>query len=99
MKAILGGERDSLILAGMRDHRCKNSVETIARSLCGNYRQEHLSASDRLLICMKIISRTNSGMRQEIIAQFISAVLPINPQMIQIPISLRVVNLQWTKRC
>ena len=42
MKAILGGERDSLILAGMRDHRCKNSVETIARSLCGNYRQEHL---------------------------------------------------------
>jgi transposase len=42
IKAILAGERDPAVLAGMRDHRCKNSVETIARSLCGNYRQEHL---------------------------------------------------------
>lgn len=42
IKAILAGERDPAVLAGMRDHRCKNSVETISRSLCGNYRQEHL---------------------------------------------------------
>ena len=42
IKAILTGERDPMVLAGMRDKRCKNSVETIAKSLFGNYRLEHL---------------------------------------------------------
>ena len=42
IKAILAGERDPQALAGMRDTRCRNSVETIAKSLEGNYRQEHL---------------------------------------------------------
>ena len=40
--AILAGERDPQKLAAFRDRRCKNSQETIARSLRGNYRQEHL---------------------------------------------------------
>lgn len=42
IKAILAGERDPRILAEMRDKRCKNSVETISKSLQGNYRPEHL---------------------------------------------------------
>lgn len=42
IKAILAGERDTHVLAGMRDKRCKNSIETIAKSLEGNYRPEHL---------------------------------------------------------
>ena len=42
LKAILAGVRDPQVLASMRDKRCKNSVETIAKSLQGNYRQEHL---------------------------------------------------------
>jgi transposase len=42
IKAILGGERNPLTLAALRDQRCKNNVETIARSLHGNYRPEHL---------------------------------------------------------
>ena len=42
INAILQGERDPLVLAGMRDRRCKNSEETIARSLHGNFRAEHL---------------------------------------------------------
>jgi len=42
IKAILAGERDTQVLAGMRDKRCKNSIETIAKSLEGNYRPEHL---------------------------------------------------------
>jgi len=42
IKAILGGERNPLILATLRDQRCKNNEETIARSLHGNYRPEHL---------------------------------------------------------
>ncbi len=42
IKAILGGERNPEVLAAMRDPRCKNSAATIARSLQGNYRPEHL---------------------------------------------------------
>jgi hypothetical protein len=42
IKAILSGERDPQVLAGLRDQRCKNSEETIARSLHGNFRPEHL---------------------------------------------------------
>jgi predicted transcriptional regulator len=42
IKAILSGERKPEVLAAMRDRRCKNSVATIARSLQGSYRPEHL---------------------------------------------------------
>lgn len=42
IKAILAGERNPDYLATMRDRRCKNNEETIARSLHGNYRPEHL---------------------------------------------------------
>ena len=42
IKGILDGERNPLVLAGRRDHRCKNTEETIARSLHGNFRPEHL---------------------------------------------------------
>lgn len=42
MEAILGGERDPLKLAQLRDERCKNSVVTIAKALTGNWREEHL---------------------------------------------------------
>lgn len=42
IKAILEGERDPLVLASMRDRRCKNSEATIARSLHGTFRLEHL---------------------------------------------------------
>jgi len=42
IKAILAGERRPNILAAMRDRRCKNDEATIARSLQGNYRPEHL---------------------------------------------------------
>jgi transposase len=44
MKAILSGERDARKLAKNRDERCRNSEETIAKSLVGNYREEHLFA-------------------------------------------------------
>lgn len=44
IKAILDGERDPEALASMRDPRCRNSAATIARSLKGSYRPEHLFA-------------------------------------------------------
>lgn len=42
LDAILGGERDSIKLAALRDPRVRNSVETIAHALEGDYRAEHL---------------------------------------------------------
>ena len=44
IEAILQGERDPAKLATRRDPRCKESEETIARALQGNWRQEHLFA-------------------------------------------------------
>lgn len=40
IRAIVAGEHDPMILASYRDRRCKNSLEIIAKSLTGNYREE-----------------------------------------------------------
>jgi transposase len=42
--AILAGERDRCSLAALRDPKCKNSTETIAKALEGTWRPEHLFA-------------------------------------------------------
>jgi transposase len=42
--AILGGERDPLKLAQLRDPRCGNDEATIALALRGNWREDHLFA-------------------------------------------------------
>ena len=42
ISAIIEGERDPLKLAKLKDHRIKNSVETIALALEGDWRDEHL---------------------------------------------------------
>lgn len=42
IKGILNGERNPNALAAMRNHNCKNDKATIARSLQGSYRPEHL---------------------------------------------------------
>jgi transposase len=44
IRAILGGNHDPQELAAMREPSCKNSEETIAKALMGNYRDEHLFA-------------------------------------------------------
>jgi transposase len=44
LKAIIAGERNPKVLARHRHHRCHNSTATIAKSLVGNYREEHLFA-------------------------------------------------------
>lgn len=44
IKAILAGERSPQVLAGQRRAGCRNNEATIARSLVGNYRDEHLFA-------------------------------------------------------
>lgn len=42
LQAILDGERDAQKLAALKDHRIKASRDTIARSLQGDWRAEHL---------------------------------------------------------
>jgi transposase len=42
IKAILAGERDPNVLALNRDEGCRNSKETIAKSLVGNFRDDHM---------------------------------------------------------
>lgn len=44
IRAIVAGERNPSVLACYRDKRCKNSLETIEKSLIGNYREEHIFA-------------------------------------------------------
>lgn len=44
IRDIIAGERDPQALAAHRDYRCKASQDTIARSLCGSWREEHLFA-------------------------------------------------------
>lgn len=42
IRAIVEGERDPNKLAEYRDVRCKESIETIAKSLIGNYQEAHI---------------------------------------------------------
>jgi transposase len=42
INAILQGERNPHKLASLRNHRCKNSVEEIAKALEGNWRDEQI---------------------------------------------------------
>lgn len=44
IKAILAGERDPDVLSLNRQEGCRNSKETIAKSLVGNFRDEHMFA-------------------------------------------------------
>lgn len=44
LRCIVAGERDPQKLATLRDNRVRASEETVARSLHGNWRQEHLFA-------------------------------------------------------
>lgn len=51
LRAIIGGERDPQKLAAFRDRRIKADHETIARSLRGNWRMEHLHALRQEVAC------------------------------------------------
>jgi transposase len=49
IRAILSGEHDPKVLAGLRDYRCHATVETIEKALTGSYRLEHLFALEQAL--------------------------------------------------
>jgi transposase len=51
IRAIVAGERDPQVLAGLRDRRCKHTATEIATALDGRYRPEHLT---ELRLCLKM---------------------------------------------
>lgn len=49
IRSIIDGERDPKVLAEYRHYSCKNTIETIEKSLVGTYREEHLFALSQAL--------------------------------------------------
>lgn len=69
IKAMLDGERDPHKLARHRDGRCQQSSETIAKSLVGSYREEHLFALRQAVDLYEIYQRKIADCEQAIIKQ------------------------------
>lgn len=72
IKAILSGERDAQVLASHRDGRCQNSETTIAKSLVGNYRDEHLFALRQAVELYEIYQGKISDCERAIVEQLYS---------------------------
>ncbi|MBW6508237.1 MAG: IS110 family transposase [Desulfuromonadales bacterium] len=69
ISAILAGERNPKTLAAMRDKRCKNNQETIARSLHGNYRSEHLFSLQQAVELYEFYQQKIADCDQQILDQ------------------------------
>jgi transposase len=54
IRAIIAGERDPEVLAGLRHYSCQSGAETIAKALTGNYRPEHLFALEQALALYEV---------------------------------------------
>lgn len=76
IKAIIAGERNPQTLASLRDKRCKNTEETIARSLHGSYRAEHLFSLQQAVELYEFYLQKIADCDQQILAQLISFDLP-----------------------
>jgi transposase len=57
VEAIVGGERDPLVLARLRNERIQASGETIVKSLEGDYRAEHLVTLQQSLEAWRFYQR------------------------------------------
>ena len=77
--AILDGERDPQVLASLRDYRCKHSTEVIARSLQGNYRQEHLFALQQAVTLYETYQAQIAACDQQI-EQYLALVPPVTTE-------------------
>ena len=69
IKSIMAGERDPNKLAAFRDKRCKNDVKTIARSLHGNFRPEHLFSLQQAVELYEFYLAKIDECDQQILAQ------------------------------
>jgi len=66
LDAILAGERDPLKLAQLRDGRIKASETTIAKSLMGDYRREHLFTLRQSMVAYRNYQKQMSEIDVEI---------------------------------
>ena len=69
VRAIVAGERDGAVLAGFRDGRCKADEATIAASLRGNWRAEHLFALELALERYDALQRQIAACEERIDAE------------------------------
>lgn len=69
IRAIVGGERDPMALAHLRDPRCKSPASTIARSLHGHYRPEHLFSLKQAVELYEFYQTQIAECDREILAQ------------------------------
>lgn len=58
IRAIVAGERNSDVLAEMRDVRCKATIETVRAALVGNYQPEHVFALKQALALYDFYQRS-----------------------------------------
>jgi hypothetical protein len=66
LEAILKGERNPLKLAALRDYRIKAGEETVAKSLVGDYRPEHLFTLGQSLDAWRYHRKLIAGCDDEI---------------------------------
>lgn len=69
LRAIVAGERNTYVLAGMKNCRVRASEDQIARSLQGNWRAEHLFSLRQALDAFDFCGRQLQECDQEIEAQ------------------------------
>ncbi len=69
LRAIIGGERDAQRLASFRDRRVKASGDTIAASLEGTWREEHLFALEQAMQRYDFLEQQIEDCQAQIAAQ------------------------------
>ena len=80
LRAIVSGERDCHRLASLRDGRIRASVETIAASLEGTWREEHLFALEQALHRHDFLTAQLDACQRRIAAAVDSLTPPFDPE-------------------
>ena len=84
VRAIVAGERDPMVLAGLRDKRCRKTPAQIAEHLCGHWKQEHLF---NLKMALRLYDQLEEmlGTYQSRMHQQIQALQPPQRQAQEVP--------------
>ena len=79
LRAIIAGERDPQRLAALRHPRIRSSIDTIAASLQGTWREEHLFALEQALQRYDFLEQQIEDCNARIMAQIECLTLPDDP--------------------
>jgi transposase len=74
--AILAGERDPVVLAQLRDKKCKQDAATIALALQGNWRDEHLFALRQAAELYRVYQQKMADVDQQVEAYLATLTKP-----------------------